>query len=269
MGGIVGQLEPEVLQTFSEDFLDKLLAQLDTLQDIMDRTANHADSISDSVHAQMSDLTGKVRDTKDIAKELTDAMTDWANGNIDEINELSARISQALDDLADILDDTGSALDALDALLNTLEKVRKDLTGGNDAAEDFQKALTNLRDARDAARETHKAVTSAAKDVLDAIISGKDPQEALDHLKDVLGNYSTALRLVGTALEQMRQALNALPADISRLKKALEDLGDVENAAHKALNRLDQVVRSLEELTRKQADKPEIKIDPIGCDLTE
>ena len=188
MGGIVGQLEPEVLQTFSEDFLDKLLAQLDTLQDIMDRTANHADSISDSVHAQMSDLTGKVRDTKDIAKELTDAMTDWANGNIDEINELSARISQALDDLADILDDTGSALDALDALLDTLEKVRKDLTGGNDAAEDFQKALTNLRDARDAARETHKAVTSAAKDVLDAIISGKDPQEALDHLKDVLGN---------------------------------------------------------------------------------
>jgi len=82
VGGIVGQLEPEVLQTFSEDFLDKLLAQLDTLQDIMDRTANHADSISDSVHAQMSDLTGKVRDTKDIAKELTDAMTDWANGNI-------------------------------------------------------------------------------------------------------------------------------------------------------------------------------------------
>ena len=187
VGGIVGQLEPEVLQTFSEDFLDKLLAQLDTLQDIMDRTANHADSISDSVHAQMSDLTGKVRDTKDIAKELTDAMTDWVNGNIDEINELSARISQALDDLADILDDTGSALDALDALLDTLEKVRKDLTGGNDAAEDFQKALTNLRDARDAARETHKAVTSAAKDVLDAIISGKDPQEALDHLKDVLG----------------------------------------------------------------------------------
>ena len=93
VGGIVGQLEPEVLQTFSEDFLDKLLAQLDTLQDIMDRTANHADSISDSVHAQMNDLTGKVRDTKDIAKELTDAMTDWANGNIDEINELSARIS--------------------------------------------------------------------------------------------------------------------------------------------------------------------------------
>ena len=45
VGGIVGQLEPEVLQTFSEDFLDKLLAQLDTLQDIMDRTANHADSI--------------------------------------------------------------------------------------------------------------------------------------------------------------------------------------------------------------------------------
>ena len=77
--------------------------------------------------------------------------------------------------------------------------------------------------------------------------------------KDVLGDYSTALRLVGTALEQMRQALNALPADISRLKKALEDLGDVENAAHKALNRLDQVVRGLEELTRKQADKPEIK----------
>lgn len=105
VGGIVGQLEPEVLKTFSQDFLDKLLTQLDSLQDIMDRTANHADSISDSVHHQMNDLSAKTRTVKDIAKDLTDAMTDWANGNIDQINELSARISWSLDQLDDIMDD--------------------------------------------------------------------------------------------------------------------------------------------------------------------
>ena len=44
VGGIVGQLEPEVLQTFSEDFLDKLLAQLDKIdkefKDVDYREAN-------------------------------------------------------------------------------------------------------------------------------------------------------------------------------------------------------------------------------------
>lgn len=91
VGGIVGQLEPEVLKTFSEDFLDRLLAQLDALADVMDRTANHADGISDSVHRQMNDLSDKTRAVKDIASDLTDAMTDWANGSIDKANELSAR----------------------------------------------------------------------------------------------------------------------------------------------------------------------------------
>ena len=55
------------------------------------------------------------------------------------------------------MDDTVQlTLDALDAAAAIRwKKFGRSLTGGNDAAEDFQKALTNLRwMTRDAARET-------------------------------------------------------------------------------------------------------------------
>ena len=97
VGGVVGQLEPEAVQSFSRDFLDKLLDELDRLTDLMDRTTGDADRTADAVSAQLDDLSEKAHSTREIAGGLIDSMTDWTNNNIDQINELSARVSWALD----------------------------------------------------------------------------------------------------------------------------------------------------------------------------
>ena len=275
VGGIVGQLEPEVLKTFSQDFLDKLLTQLDSLQDIMDRTANHADSISDSVHHQMNDLSAKTRTVKDIAKDLTDAMTDWANGNIDQINELSARISWSLDQLDDIMDDAVQLTEELDKLIEQLELVRQKLVTasgvGDAAADDFQNALSDLKEAADAIAGALPGITSAMKDVISAINRG-DPDEisaALVELAASLDGLGGAIGPLTNALVSIGKALGTLMSFSSAVKNALNQLEFVNKAATRVNDRLTDVTVGLRNMIDELADMPEIKIEPIGDDITD
>lgn len=275
VGGIVGQLEPEVLKTFSQDFLDKLLTQLDSLQDIMDRTANHADSISDSVHHQMNDLSAKTRTVKDIAKDLTDAMTDWANGNIDQINELSARISWSLDQLDDIMDDAVQLTEELDKLIEQLELVRQKLVTasgvGDAAADDFQNALSDLKEAADAIAGALPGITSAMKDVISAINRG-DPDEisaALVELVASLDGLGGAIGPLTNALVSIGKALGTLMSFSSAVKNALNQLEFVNKAAARVNDRLTDVTVGLRNMIDELADMPEIKIEPIGDDITD
>ena len=273
VGGIVGQLEPEVLQTFSEDFLDKLLAQLDTLQDIMDRTANHADSISDSVHAQMSDLTGKVRDTKDIAKELTDAMTDWANGNIDEINELSARISWALDQLDDIMDDAVDLTKELDTLIRELEKVRKSLLSasgaGSDAAAELKTAVDDLQSAAGKLAKVLPEISAAMEDVLNALQGSGDLMAALNDLATALNDLSDAFGSLEDAAGSLKKLLDSLGALGDSVDKALGQLKYVNDALDAVNGKLKDVAAGLDDMIHELSEKPDIRIDPISPDITD
>ena len=273
VGGIVGQLEPEVLQTFSEDFLDKLLAQLDTLQNLMDRTANHADSISDSVHAQMNDLTSKVRDTKDIAKELTDAMTDWANGGIDQINELSARISWALDQLDDIMDDAVELTKELDTLIRELEKVRKSLLSasgaGSDAAADLKTVVNDLQTAAGKLVKALPDISAAMEEVLNALQGSGDLMTALNDLVSALNGLSDAFDSLEDAAGSLKELLDSLGALGEAVDNALRQLKHVNDALDAVNDKLKDVTVGLDNMIHELSEKPDIKIDPIGPDITD
>lgn len=273
VGGIVGQLEPEVLQTFSEDFLDKLLAQLDTLQNLMDRTANHADSISDSVHAQMDDLSDKVRDTKDIAKDLTDAMTDWANGGIDQINELSARISWTLDRLDEIMDDAVQLTEELDKLIEQLELVRQKLVtasgAGADAAADLNAAVADLQIAAGKLAEVLPDISTAMKEVVDALQGSGDISTALGNLSKALEGLGNAFGSLEDAADSLQKFLSSLKKFGSAVDKALDQLKYVNDALDSVNGKLNDVAVGLNDMIHELSEKPDIKIDPIGPEITD
>ena len=272
VGGIVGQLEPDVLKTFSEDFLDRLLDQLDALQNVMDSTANHADGISDSVHAQLNDLSDKAREVKELAGDLTDAMTDWANGNIDQINELSARVSWSLDQLDDIMDDMEKLTDDLDTLLNRLEKVRGALEdaadSGGDAAEALKAATEKLREANAALAEALPGITAATVKVIAALQGNGDLMEALEELTAALQGLNGAVIKLDEALAKVAEALGDLSGMSDDIKRALELMDNVHKAAQKAVDHLSDVTDGLSSMIHELAEMPEIKIEPIGEDVT-
>lgn len=276
VGGIVGQVEPEVMKLFDSDFIDRLLAQLDALQDVLDRTANHADSIADAVNAQMNDLSDKARSVKKIAGDLTDAMTDWANGNIDQINELSARISWSLDQLDDIMDDMVDMADDLDDLVDDLEQVHKDLAdamkSGDAAVANFQNALTALKSANGALKSTTQEVSRAAAVLLSAVISGADNETLLDALNDLayaMRGFENVWDALDTSLSRVSDALDSLSGVGVNLKKALDDLEYVRHDADGVTDHLYDVSAGLQNMIHELAEKPDIKIEPIGSDITD
>ena len=273
VGGIVGQLEPEVLKTFSQDFLDKLLTQLDSLQDIMDRTANHADSISDSVHHQMNDLSAKTRTVKDIAKDLTDAMTDWANGNIDQINELSARVSWTLDQLDDIMDDTKDLEESMDDLWNALKKLQGPLesAAGNSttAAADLQTAMNQLANANDALAAALPGITQATVEVIMALQGSGDLAEALGNLATAMSGLSSVISANSAALRSVARALGELAQAGINVSTALKLLNAVNEAGDSVAKYLSTVMDGVRDMIDELSEMPEIKIEPIGDDITD
>lgn len=276
VGGIVGQLEPEVMKTFSEDFLDRLLAQMDDLTAVLDRTADHADRVSGRVHTQLQDLSGKARDVKDVAGELTDAMTDWANGSIDQVNELSARISWSLDRLSAIMDDVTVMTDDLDRLVDDLERVRRDLADaaddGSAAADDFQAAFDDLKSADATFRATVQNVQRAMSALLAALVDGSDQDAILDALNDLgyaLTGFEDAYDELLDSAARMEDALGRLPDLGDDVRRALDDLAHVSEDADRVTDRLTDVTTGIRDLIDELADMPEIRIDPIGPEITD
>ena len=276
VGGIVGHLEPEVLKVYSDDFLGRLLARLEDLTDVMDRTAGHADGISDSVQAQVNDLSDKARDVKDIASDLTGAMTDWANGNIDQINELSARVSRVLDQMQGVMDDAAAMVADLDELVDDLERVRRDLV---EAGKDGDKAGESLRQVADELQAADKAlkavlddVNAAMDDLLDDLTGGADTDVILEDLRQLnqaLSGMQGVLDRLDKALELGKTALDQLSDMGDDVRRALDDLGYVSDDADSLADNMDKVIRGLRDIIDEQADLPEIKLEPIGSDITD
>ena len=268
VGGVVGQLEPEAVQSFSRDFLDKLLDELDRLTDLMDRTTGDADRTADAVSAQLDDLSDKAHSTREIAGGLIDSMTDWTNNNIDQINELSARVSWALDQLTPILNDTVDMLGDVDKLLDELNKVRKELyfvvDRGDDAAKAFIDALDSL--------QTAAAILSGVVSQLQKALPNIDPSNpaaALPLLQALIPELGKAMEQLNNSCEEMQTALKALRNMGGNIRRTLDLLGDVHDAAGEVTGSLGTVTRGLRDMVKELAEKPDIKIEPIGSDITD
>ena len=199
-------------------------------------------------------------------------MTDWANGNIDQINELSARVSWSLDQLDDILDDAVDMTDDVDELLVQLELVRKDLSNAANAGNitpAFQRALTALKKANSALKSALPAIADAAGEVLDALVNSGDISEAMDDLVSALRDLNTVFGQLDDAISAMQDALKGLEDAGTYIQDALEQMAYLNNALGKVQTGLTDVLVSFRDLVSELAAKPDIKIEPIGSDITD
>ena len=268
VGGVVGQLEPEAVQSFSRDFLDKLLDELDRLTNLMDRTTGDADRTADAVSAQLDDLSEKAHSTREIAGGLIDSMTDWTNNNIDQINELSARVSWALDQLTPILDNTVDMLGDVDKLLDELNKVRKELYFVVDRGDDAAKAFIDALDSLQTAAAILSGVVSQLQQALPNI-DPSNPAEILPLLQALISELGKAMEQLNNSCEEMQTALKALRNMGGNIRRTLDLLGDVHDAAGEVTGSLGTVTRGLRDMVKELAEKPDIKIEPIGSDITD
>lgn len=207
VGGICGQMEPRLTLLFDSDSLDDLWDELDTLQALMEKAISDAEGVSDDVSARMTGISDSADTVRKAASDLSDAMVDWADGNIETINDVSARISWTMDRLEPIADDMDVALDqirdAADLTRQALDEV--DRMGGlaEDALDDVRLALDRVSNS-----------AQAGSDALDQI------QEAFERLRDALGDSGA----MSGAMDDIEDALGGLIAAFGRMSDAFDDL---------------------------------------------
>ena len=221
VGGIVGQLEPYLLMQFSEDSMQKLDAELDTLSGLLRQLGNQASDTGDLINVRADALNGHLEQVRTGAHDVADWTTDFLDGTVDTVNDLSARVSRTFDRLTPIFDDlgdTGGGLgDAFRKIGDSIGQVDDASVWGEAAAEDARRAFDRMGDAADAAWD-------AVHEVADALWALRSSQADRDAMQAALAQLQTALGNLKAALDQ----LGTLPDEIAELLRQLVASGSID-----------------------------------------
>lgn len=243
VGGIVGQAEPCLIADPGRDTLDRLRAELDTLDALLNRALDDAQRTGDGVTARLESMGRFTDSARDSSRRMLDRVSDFADENIGTVNTLAADITNALDKISPALDDLADVGGQLETLSGRLEDAMDDLDGAADvsgqAMRDVRAALDGLR----VAQGELNAASGELKQALDVLYHLVFPDGAggapvlpspgdLEEARESLDRAFAALRRAGdslnSALSDFQQALGRSGPLAQKLQDALEDL---QNAA--------------------------------------
>lgn len=109
VGGIVGQMVPDITLRFSSGGLDELQTELNALQSLINRTLDEAQSASDSVTGGVSHIAACADAAQSSAGALSGQLTDFVDANVSSVNNLLLIVERYTAKTAPILDDLSSA----------------------------------------------------------------------------------------------------------------------------------------------------------------
>lgn len=247
VGGIAGQLEPEIFLRYGEDLLNQLWSELGTLGDQVDHLLSDLNSTNTSTTAQLQTLSSHAGTAQDAAGELMDAAKDWANGNLSTVNDLSARISWSLQQLEPILETLRplpeELTDAVDALEEGLDQAEQAGDLASDAGQSLRTALQEALRAADHMNEGLEHIR-ASQDALKSALG--DPNEiklALEQMAKGIGQLGDGIVAFSEAMEHLRDGWAALP-DVSSIDAFLQAFEDLSTAGTSTANGLKNIQKA-------------------------
>ena len=247
VGGIAGQAEPYLSLDPGHDTLERLRAELDTLDRLINRALDDAQDTRDGVSARLAAMGDLTDSAKDCSKTLLDRTADFIDENVGAINDLSADITNALDRITPALDnlaDTGGRIERLSLQLGeAMEALGEAADIGDTGMAEIRRAVHGLRQSGEHLDDAAKALRQALEALLKTVISGGSREEKaraladvkgrLPAVRDALGQSSASLGLLRTALsredlpgkEELLPGLDDAKEALEKIAAALERLG--------------------------------------------
>ncbi len=232
VGGVIGQMTPNVRLIFRQDTISRLQSELDRLNTMVNDTLDHAGDSRDTLSARLDQLSDYARDASDHVSSLSNIMGDWADGSIDTINDAADTLADTLDRLEQITDGGGDILDdmadGIDSLENGLNDIADAMGIGEDGLDDMTESVQLARKAIQQARTGREQIRQALRNLSNAIVV-KDPvavDRALELLETGIEQFSGSLTQCGEALDAIAELLrNANVGDPDVQKYLTEYLG--------------------------------------------
>lgn len=214
VGGIVGQMEPYTLLQFRQDSMNRLLTAMETLSSLMGTTLEHTRTAGTDLSGQLSALSETADDARGNLSEMLSSAGDWADGTIDTVNDLSARIARVLELSGPVLSDLSDA----SAAFSEAVRLIRDAMAAMDAVTDpnsptYQQIKTALEALETVSDELHQLMEQ---------ITGQ-----IDAIKGALGDDSavkTGMETLKTMLKQLAEKLREASDRADDLSTALDGL---------------------------------------------
>lgn len=218
VGGIAGQAEPYLALGADSDTLTRLRRELDTLDDLVQAAIDHTQNNGDNISAKLERIGLSTDAARDSSKRLLDHTSDFLDDNVDTLNSFSVTVTAALDKMEPALDDLSDAAGYLDILADRLETALDTLADTAEPSQNVKKAVEDL-----------KAVQ-------------KPLAEAINALGTALDELQQAVIITDDGLEAICEALAKLPGAITELGQAISDLGRAVSELGEASTELPQVL---------------------------
>lgn len=216
VGGIVGQMEPNIALNLSEDTIAQLKTELEALKvlvtDLKNSGISAAGNVSNRIDAILSYLDGATQS----AENLGQAADSYADSVTSEFNRVSIILSDVLRQLEGIAGQAATLSETVTTGLSQLETAMQDFAVAAQLTED---ALGHLNAAMDDLREANA-----------------DAQLALEQIQTGITSLENAIPLedeeaIRSALAQIQQGFANLAAAAQKAAEAAETIqGLVENS---------------------------------------
>lgn len=275
VGGIVGQMEPAFIQQVSKGNLQSINDELDKLQNMIDNAMNHVDNNTSVISKRITTLSEYTDEASKHSKNVLDQTLEFANTNIDILNDTNILIVDTLDQLDPIIrklkvtsDSTSKALAQFQDATKDLSQISKDsaliLRQINLSVQDLQTANKAMEKAADKIQTALKQISEAAangdQDKIDEAM--KQLSEGIQELSDAMSQSSDAVKMIADALNgkkdiheaalSLSDSLSSMSSAVSKINEALRkileevDWTKVQDALKEAITAIDDMKDSSE-----------------------
>lgn len=219
VGGIIGQMVPDIILQFSPDALSQLEKELKELQALIDTMLDHADSSSDSIKTDLKKISDAITDIRNHLHDLADMTMDWTNGNLEEIDNAAELLFDTLSRITPMLDQLSSISDTIAAGLEQCKELFRDISTlagfSSDTIEDIQLAFDDLALAYASVKQGLKKIADGISKLKEAIVF-HDSQEEI----------TNAIQLIAEGADDWTKALDTMYTSLDSLKDLLQSVQD-------------------------------------------
>ena len=252
VGGIAGQVEPNISFELSEDLLKSLKAELDSLSDVVSDALNNADSDVPNLSGRLDAIIQGIDNATNSLNKLINGATAYGNDMFGEVNRLSEIINEVISQVSGITDDIpeltkifssglselesalsnlesfssvtsgalGDVVSAIDELSTAFGKISESINGINGGLEAFESALT-IKD-KNAAQESIKQIA----DELSAFVTAVDVfTNSIDSVTELLGDTPWADKLLKNVTD-LSVIFKDVSASVSKIYDATVVIGE-------------------------------------------
>lgn len=260
VGGIAGQIEPQVIVQYSESAIEQLWTALDELGNLVSNALNSANAASSAVSGQLSSLQSQIDSAKSAAEGLGSAVTDWAENGVGELGDLASRLAWAGDRSSSVLEDldgvTSQLADASGWVDKALDTAAQTAAEAPDIAASLEEAGQRLSDAAAQSSAAVQQVQQAVQQASSALQSGSVEGVAAEvgsSIQSAAGQLGSAAELLGQGLPELDGSLDTLLPEAPELPTA-----EVSSAAS-----------TLQGLADTLAESPSIPFTPVDSSVTD